>query len=336
MVLLLAILVAHTWLLKPGGDFHVFWLAGRRTLDGVFPYQAADGLYPFKYAPPVALLLAPLGLLPERLANGLWLVLSAVGLYRLVGWSQATLGGGPDARSECLLLLAQLPFVTHLLGLGQSDALLLWLMVESELRRRRTPLVSGVLWAIACLFKPPFLVFLALVAWRRERRRSLGLLAGLIGSFAVLAVVFGPAGAMTQLGAWRSLLASSTPAALCGAQNQSVVALVCSLTSLGPGDPGFLSAVGLAAAVLLTGSVAAVVWLVRRSRPEAERTSRLALTSWAQGVEPRRSSPRSGWRAGLLALAPALAPGLRDGRAPAGARRLARVRAGWCWPRARR
>ena len=320
LLLLLAVLVAHTWLLKPGGDFHVFWLAGRRTLDGVLPYQAADGLFPFKYAPPVALLLAPLGLLPERLAGGLWLILSAAGLYRLVRWSQATLGGGPDARRECLLLLALLPFVTHLLGLGQSEGLLLWLMVESEDRRRRSPLRSGVLWAIACLFKPPFLVFLALVAWRRELRRGLGLLAGIVGAFALAAGVLGPATAMTQLAAWRSLLETSTPAAVCGAQNQSLVALVCSVSGLAPGDGGFWPAVVIAGALLLSGAVAVVAWLVRRSRAEAERLA-LALTFHATAL----FSPL-GWRTNLLALAPALALIFARGRPPDPV--VARVRLG--------
>ncbi|MGZ5956913.1 MAG: glycosyltransferase 87 family protein [Myxococcaceae bacterium] len=310
LILLLGVLVAHSWLLKPGGDFHVFWLAGRRTLDGVLPYQAADGLYPFKYLPPVALLLAPLALLPERLANGLWLVLSAVGLLRLVRWSQATLGGGPDARRELLLLLALLPFVTHLLGLGQSEGLLLWLMVESEDRRTRAPILSGVLWAVACLFKPPFAVFLGLVAWRREIRRGLGLLAGVAGSFALLALVLGLATLGAQLAAWQGLLRESTPAAVCGAQNQSVVALVCSLTSLGPGDRGFGAAVALTAGALLAVGSAAVALCARRSRAEGERLA-LALTFYATAL----LSPL-GWRTNLLALAPSLALLFARGRSP--------------------
>lgn len=310
LILLLGILVAHSWLLKPGGDFHVFWLAGRRTLDGVLPYQAADGLYPFKYLPPVALFLAPLGLLPERLANGLWLVLSAVGLLRLVRWSEATLGGGPDAKRELLLLLALLPFVTHLLGLGQSEGLLLWLMVESEDRRTRTPVLAGVLWAIACLFKPPFGVFLALVVWRRELRRGLGLLGGLAGSFALLALVLGPSDLGTQLAAWQALLSASTPAAVCGAQNQSLVALVCSLTSLGPGDRGFGVVVLLSAGCLLALGVAAVAFCARRSWDEGERLA-LALTFYATAL----LSPL-GWRTNLLALAPVLALLFARGRPP--------------------
>lgn len=318
LVLLLAVLVAHSWFLKPGGDFHVFWLAGRRTLQGVFPYQAADGLYPFKYAPPVALFLAPLGLLPERAANGLWLVLSALGLLRLVRWSQASLGGGPDARRELLLLLALLPFVTHLLGLGQSEGLLLWGMVESEDRRTRTPVLSGVLWAIVCLFKPPFGAFLALVVWRREVRRGLGLLAGLGGSFALLAVVLGPAAMASQLVAWRALLAASTPAAVCGAQNQSLVALVCSVTSLGPGDGGFVAAVALAAGCLAGAGLLAVVWCARRSPAEGERLA-VALTFYATAL----FSPL-GWRTNLLALAPVIA--LLFARGPAPDPLAARVR----------
>ena len=304
--------MAHSWLLKPGGDFHVFWLAGRRTLDGVLPYQAADGLYPFKYLPPVALFLAPLGLLPERLANGLWLVLSAVGLHRLVRWSQATLGGGPDARRELLLLLALLPFVTHLLGLGQSEGLLLWLMVESEDRRTRTPVLSGVLWAIACLFKPPFGVFLALVLWRRELRRGLGLLAGLDR-------LLRPARARARpLRRWGR---SSTP----GRHSSATLDAGGGLwrPEPEPGRAGLLAGLPRTGRPGLRGGGRAR----RRVPPRAGRSRRspaapgdhageaerlaLALTFYATAL----FSPL-GWRTNLLALAPALALLFARGRPP--------------------
>src|SRR5262249_15135730 len=213
-VLLLAGLVIHAYLLKSGSDFQVFWLAGWRVLSGILPYDLGDGAMPFKYAPPIALLLVPLAWLPEHLAYLLWLLLSAVALLRLVRWSQLAVGSGPDARAEALVLLGLTPLIAHLFALGQCDALLLWALAESEHRRRTAPLRSGALWALACLVKPPFLLLAVLVAWRGESRRADGFLLGLILMFGAVAAVLGPAAAVDQVRAWVDLLRSTTPGAL--------------------------------------------------------------------------------------------------------------------------
>ena len=53
-------------------DFTVFRTAGARWLAGTSLYRAEDGPMPFKYAPPVAVLLAPLALLPRTAGAVLW------------------------------------------------------------------------------------------------------------------------------------------------------------------------------------------------------------------------------------------------------------------------
>ena len=96
-VLLLFGLVAHAWSLKVGSDFEVFRLAGWRTWHGVLPYQHSDGLMPFKYGPPMALLLVPLPWLPRHIGYLGWLVLSALAL----------LPSSPSTGTRCIAPLAR-------------------------------------------------------------------------------------------------------------------------------------------------------------------------------------------------------------------------------------
>ena len=311
-VLLLFGLVAHAWALKAGSDFEVFRLAGLRTWNGVLPYQHSDGLMPFKYAPPVALLLVPLAWLPDRLGYLVWLVLSALAVLRVVRWSQSMLGGGPDPRREALLLLALFPLVAHLFALGQCDAFLAWLMVESEARRRRGPLLSGVLWALACLVKPPFLLLGLLVIWRGEARRADGFLLGLASTFGLLALVLGPAETLSHTRAWVELLGATTPGGLCDPQNQSVAALVCTYGGVARGSAGFAVEAALLSVLLVLAGALCVRAVARRHPVEADALA-LALVFHGTAL----LSPL-GWRTNLLMLIPSLTlvfaadPGARD------------------------
>jgi hypothetical protein len=299
-VLLLFGLVAHAWIVKAGSDFEVFRLAGWRAWHGVLPYQHSDGLMPFKYGPPIALLLVPLGWLPERIGYLLWLVVSALALLRVVRWSHRALGMGPDPRREALVLLALFPLVAHMFALGQCDALLLWLVVESEDRRRTAPLRSGMLWALACLVKPPFLLLGLLLVWRAETRRADGFLLGIAAAFGVLALVHGPAEVLQQAREWVELLGATTPGGLCDAQNQSVAALVCSYGGVEPGSAAFAAM----AALLATALVVAGAWCVRavatRNQLSAEGLAFALVLHGTALLSPL------GWRTNLLALIPSL------------------------------
>jgi len=285
---------------KAGSDFEVFRLAGWRTWHGVLPYQHSDGLMPFKYSPPVALLLVPLAWLPDRLGYLLWLVAAALALLRVVRWSHRVLGMGPDPCRETLILLALFPLVSHLFALGQSEALLLWLLVESEDRRRTAPLRSGMLWALACLVKPPCLLLGLLLVWRAEARRADGFLLGIAAAFGALTGVQGPTEVPLQIGAWLELLSVTTPGGLCDAQNQSVAALVCSYGGVAPGSSAFAAM----AALLATALVVAGAWCVRavasRNRLAAEGLAFALLVHGTALLSPL------GWRTNLVALIPSL------------------------------
>ena len=293
-------LVAHAWVLKAGSDFEVFRLAAWRTWHGVLPYQHSDGLMPFKYAPPVALLLVPLAWIPARIGYLVWLVLSALAVLRLVRWSHRAFGMGPDPRGEALLLLGLFPLVAHLFALGQCDALLLWLVAESEARRRTQPMRSGLLWALACLVKPPFLLLGLLVVWRGEVRRADGFLLGIAMAFGLLAVVTGPAGVLLQVEAWVELMRATTPGGLCDAQNQSVAALVCTYGGLTPGSSAFAAVAALLATALVLAGAACVRAVGGRSHQAADALAVALVFHGTALLSPL------GWRTNLLALIPSL------------------------------
>jgi len=317
LLALLALSIVQPWLRKEPFDLEVFRLAGERLRLGETLYRASDGAMPFKYSPPVALLFVPLTWVSVRTGYLCWLLLSAAALLRVLTWSQRALGGVPDARREVLILLLCTPFVAHLLYLGQCDALLLFLAVQSEAVRRRAPVGSGLLLALAALVKPPFLLFGLLAGARRERRRIVGLVAGLVVAFSLTVAVLGPGRAAAETTAWRALLAETTPGALCGIANQGLAGLVCTYLGQQPGSWGFPVAAGGVALALACG----VVWVIRRIRrgtPALADGLAVAMTFYGTAF----LSPL-GWRTNLLALIPVLA--LLISPVPPPTDRLARI-----------
>jgi hypothetical protein len=211
---LVALLALHAWIFKNGADLRVFELAGSRALHGQELYRLDEGV-PFKYTPIAALLLSPFSLLPHKAAHLIWNALSVLAILRLMRWSS---GGGMPLWPSLMVLALAGPFIHRLFALGQIDALLLWLMVESEIRVER-PLLSGLLWALACLFKPPFLIFLLVAAALRQWKRI-----GALAAFCALGLLAG----WSELPAWHQLLAVTTRPMLCGdPENQGMVGISC-------------------------------------------------------------------------------------------------------------
>jgi hypothetical protein len=298
IVLGLTVLLAlHAWRIKSGIDLQVYLRAGSRALVGEEIYVLSESS-PFKYSPPVALLFAPLSLLPTRAAQLLWVLISAAAFTRFVQLQGRGTGLGAWWRPLLVLGLAS-PYLSQVLFLGQADALLVWLMALSELDAKRAPLRSGVLWAIVCLFKLPFLLFGLLVVAFGEGRRLLGLTLGL-ALFAFAGVLrFGLAGLLHEVSAWRALLAESTPVSLIATDNQSLTAILCSLGLVPEQHPGWLSALTLvlSAALLLASTlVTRRVWM--RDRAEA-RTLAGALTFYLAAF----LSPL-GWLSNLVVIVP--------------------------------
>ena len=310
---LLGVVAVHLVTARPydGRDLEVLLTAGERALRAEPLYRLSDGHWCFKYAPPAALLLAPLSLLPSRAAALLLALGSLVGLFVILRWgaSHAHSSGRNEARRptgarpwsrltpHLAVVALSLPFTLQLFTYGQIDALLVALVVVSEVTAARRPLLSGVLLALACLFKLPFLLLLAVpLAWR-EWRRLAGFAAGLALALAVTALLYGPAGLLAELHAWRGLLATTTPRLLCNPQNQSLWAVVCTYAARPEEGVRYLAWVatgGLALAALLG-------WLALAGSPGRRRFSVVAASLYATAA----LSPL-GWRTNLLAAIPLL------------------------------
>jgi hypothetical protein len=204
----------------------------------------------------------------------------------------------PGVLGHLLVLLLIMPFYAHLFFLGQCDAVLLGLVVESERRSERQPALSGALLAAAMLVKPPFvLVGLVALARRQGRRLWVAAAAGLL-ALALPALRYGVAGELEQFRAWRRLLAASTPGLLCDPQNQSVFAVVCSYLATPVAAarfPAYAAGLGLAA----TAAVAAAGWAIARIDKALGAFVAFAGALWLVAF----LSPL-GWRTNLLGMIP--------------------------------
>lgn len=197
---------AARWLLVPGNgprqyDFHTyFYPAGQAMAHRTSPYDfrsPSSGLG-FVYPPHLAVLLAPLGMLPEGLAAGLWEILNLALLLASVGLSERLCGlelGWRRRVITTLSLLLWAPVATHVI-LGSCTLIVTASLGGAllALRQGRTGL-GGFLLAIAAV--KPQLVFLlgaGLVVreWRLERSARL-LVAGIASVAGVTLVAYGVA-----------------------------------------------------------------------------------------------------------------------------------------------
>lgn len=269
-------------------DFQVFHTAGARALRGESLYRVEDGRFPFKYAPVVGLLLAPVGALPLRAAKAAWVLASALAVFLFFREAARLAAPVPTAPLHWFALLLLLPYVWHLFSLGQIDGFLLAAAALSERLAERRPILSGLLLALAVLTKPPYLVFLVVAALARQWPRLLALFGWLLALTAAALPVWG----LAALYSWWTVLGQSTPELLCSAQNQSLWGLGC---RYGPaGTAGLLTVVGLGTAAL----AGVAVWAARTAPQGARATETSAALAATALVSPL------GWWTNFIALAP--------------------------------
>lgn len=297
---LLLLNAVHAWVYKQQEDFAVFHRAGARFLAGEALYQLADGHMPFKYAPVVALLFAPLSQLPRPAAAAVWLVLSSALLALFLRWCGERFGGRPAWWGHLSVALLCAPFIRYLFMVGQCDVALLCLMAGSEHQAEKRPWLSGLLWALACLFKPPFLLFLLPALLARHWRRLMWLPVGLGVGLFVPALRYGLAGSLDLVASWREMLSGSTPAMLCHHDNQGLFGIVCRYLVQPEAGPAYLATVVLLA-VLILGALGAVLLPLLRRDPEEARTLALAATFYLSAL----FSPLA-WRTNFIGFAPML------------------------------
>ncbi len=285
---------------RVGPDFGVYHRAAVRFVAGEPLYRLSDGHLCFKYSPAAAALLAPLAALPARPAQMVFSLLSAASLLLWIRWASRFPAGGEGPLVGLSAALFLMPLYTLLFFLGQVDAILLALVLASEVQAERRPWLSGALWAVALLFKPPMIILLVTAVlfgqWRRIASAAASTAALLGGAL----LRYGSEAGWAELRGWRALLATTTPPILCDRANQSVFAVAC--TYLGGGDQPSGTALW---AVALGGTTAAALavptWRVLRADPRRGRPLAFAVALYLAAF----LSPL-GWRVNLLALLPLL------------------------------
>lgn len=254
-------------------DFAVFRTAGARLLAGTSLYRAEDGPMPFKYAPPVAVLFAPLALVPRALGAVLWnvgaVVMLLLGLDRL-----QRVDPGPSESDGSWAALALAGPVGTVLFYGQVDLWLLGLVVLAA-AAARTRADGGVALGLAVLTKPPAVVA-GLFFLVRRRWRAVGTGAGVaLLAGALLAARVGPGMVAAEFRAWSSLVERSTVEWVTGPNPQGLPTLILDVAGwLGtrPG-PGALWLAQLASGLFF----AALVVAARRDAGAAFRMTSLAV-----------------------------------------------------------
>ncbi len=217
-----------------------------------------DFAFGFTYPPYVALLIAPLAVLPLPVATTLWLLIGQASLLaacRLLTWFPGPPSGPVARHFRWLVLVAVLwpPALANLI-FGQFAVLVLFLLVAvRSLLLRERPLLAGMCLA-ATIVKPQLVVLvlplLLVAAWGRPGWRRLWL--GCLGSVALL-LAAGFAVAPDWVTAWGQETATYARVA-------APVSTVGLLLRLAPATDW----TWLVTLLLQAGVVAAVGWLALR------------------------------------------------------------------------
>ena len=238
-------------------DFPVYRAGGIHVFDGQLYTFHVAGL-PFTYPPFSALLFAPLAPLPLRLAQGIWMVISLIGLWLVVRltmqrFASAKFAANVQLQLLVFVLVAVSDPLRDGLALGQID-ILVALLVIADLAGALSRIPRGVLIGIAAAIKltPLFLIAYLLVVRRwRDAAVAAGTFAVLtLGTFLVL-----PSASMTY---WiHGYFVNLAHWDLGKVSNQSINGLIVRLL----GTPVGASRLWLPAALIVAG---VVLWTARR------------------------------------------------------------------------
>ncbi len=181
-----AFLIAHP---RHAGCYAVFGEAGRHWLDGQPLYTPRDGLDVFRYSPLVAVLFAPLGILPPVAGSALLrLVNLAVYLIGVSWWLRSVLPANLTPAQRAGLFLLAVPLSAHSLVDVQTNALTvgLLLMALAALAEERWNW-SAVFLLLGCAIKVYPISLALLLAAVFPRRLAPRLV---LATLAVLALPF--------------------------------------------------------------------------------------------------------------------------------------------------
>jgi hypothetical protein len=270
----------HPQYLSPDtSDFFTYYQSALAVRSGSNPfapviawihgYAPGDPLLPvyYVYAPIFAMTLVPLTVVPLETANLIWGVLNTALLF---GAIYAFLRFAEERATPLKVLLlttaASLSSVVRLeLYWGQADILLLFLLCAALWAgRARQSILAGALLAVACVIKPPMLILLVFLLWKREYRFALAAAGGfvllLLGPFLFL----GAGVLRDQLTIWSFW--SSQYAAF--NDNESVRGILAHFFTVNPYVRPVLVAPALAVALWLLFAAAVALFIVARVRPQ--------------------------------------------------------------------
>ncbi len=210
--------IAPQYLSLSDSDFYTYYQAALAVREGLNPfapvmawihgYQPGDPLVPsyYVYAPLFAWLIVPLTLLPFAAAHLVWgllnVALLAGAIYSFLRFA------GERVSPLALLVLTTAASLVSVVRLefywGQADILLLFLLCASLwANQSRRPILAGVLLAVACVTKPPLLIFVAYLLWKREYRFALTALGGFVVLLFAPFLVLGGGALSDQFAIWR-------------------------------------------------------------------------------------------------------------------------------------
>jgi alpha-1,2-mannosyltransferase len=186
-------------------DVRTYYAAADAVLSGTDPYRAGAAVevgfvvnvLPFVYPPAIAVVLAPVALLPESVAIGVWLVVELAAVVAMVATWRRLIGPFPlDARLALLLLFGFDAALYTGIASGNVavfEALALAVAFDGLLRDR--PVRFAVLVVAAAAVKLVPIVYLpCLLVWGGPRRhRVLAWAVVAVAAIAVAQLVLAPA-----------------------------------------------------------------------------------------------------------------------------------------------
>lgn len=246
-------------------DFEVFYMAGRRFLDGSQLFLASDGHFQFKYLPAAAAFFAPLSLLTPGAAKLCWTLIVMVSICASL-WLSWRLVGRPNARPWFVISLTVailLRFYGRELNLGQSNALLMLLLLGTvACIRAGNDARAGVWLGLAIALKPYALLFVPYLMIIGRRRTALTSLAVTAGMIILPLGRYGWSGTMDLYDGWLATLSSSTPQLLMNIDNASLFGMY--TRWFGVANSGVANILACATAAIL-GAIFLVA-VIRRKR----------------------------------------------------------------------
>jgi len=249
-------------------DYEVYRRAAERALAAAPLYRPEDRHYQFKYLPAFAVVMVPLGLVPDPVARVCWFAASILFLILLLRKSVSVMPERLHSRAYLIgitfVLLGK--FYAHELELGQVNiAMAAFVVLAVAQMRAGRELAAGLLIAAAIVLKPYVVLLLPWLVARRRIPSIAGAALGLAMALLLPVVVYGFDGNVHLLSEWWRTVTQTTAPNLADVNNVSAASVFA--RSLGPGPTAQWLALAL---VLVLLAVAAAVFLKRSRIPVPE------------------------------------------------------------------